>query len=404
MHNSDINNIEDFLLVDIIGIMLRNIKIIISITLFVMVAVLSVSIISILQTPKNSILPNVYSPKTLVLINSSTSSSGLDSMLSGAGLNSLGGLMSLSGSGSITDAQLAIQLSTTNRFIDKIADEFNLFEIYELEEAQYPKTSTREEILSRLNVTVDAETNLLRLSYTDIDKELATKIVNRATSLLEEEFSNIDNIKNRNQTQLVNDKINTVSAELKSIQNQINDFQLKNNIMNVTTTANEITKQITNFQSQLLKKEVEIESYGKVSNVKDPGYMRLLNEKEAILNAINKLEQGEIGDFPPIKDLPQLAQDLQELEFEATVKLEVYKTLVQQAETLKITADGVGPTLQVIEYAEIPEIKSGPSRGMICIITTIAGFILSIFVVFIKESYLKLMNDKIMLKRLKGEY
>ncbi len=131
--------------------------------------------------------------------------------------------------------------------------------------------------------------------------------------------------------------------------------------------------------------------------------MRLINEKSAILNALRKLENGEIGDFPPVKDLPKLALELQKLKREAEIQIVAYKALIQQSETLKLTAEGTGSTFQVLEMAEIPEIKSGPSRGKLCIIVTFAGFFFSIFFVFLKEAFMNIKNDPEKMRRLRGE-
>jgi uncharacterized protein involved in exopolysaccharide biosynthesis len=43
--------------------------------------------------------------------------------------------------------------------------------------------------------------------------------------------------------------------------------------------------------------------------------------------------------------------------------------------------------------AEVPDKKSGPSRGMICMVATMAGFFLSILLVFVVESFEKMKND-----------
>ncbi|QEN06391.1 hypothetical protein EW093_13065 [Thiospirochaeta perfilievii] len=244
---------------------------------------------------------------------------------------------------------------------------------------------------------------MLTISYTDIDKQLATNIVNRVTSLLEEEFAKIDKIRNTDQYSVITDKMSVVEADLERLQDQIIEFQTLHNIMDVEIVAEELVKQVSEFQSELLKKEVEIESYGKVSNIRDPGYTKLINEKEAILNAISKLENGEVGDYPPVKDLPRLALELTKLKREADVKLVAYKALVQQSETLKLTAEGTGSTFQVLEYAEVPEMKSGPSRGKLVIIVTFAGFFFSIFFVFLKEAWMNIKNDPEKMKRLRGE-
>lgn len=402
MSNENINVKEytiDFL--DIIGVVFKNLKLIITITSIFMIYILTFSIISIKLPTEKSFYPNVFTAKSIVIINSSSSSSGLYSLLSGTGMDSIASLAGIS-SDSVSDSDLAMKLVRTNSFIKKISEKFNMYEVYSIDVSVAPKTQIKEILNDKLVLTKDPTTGLLEITYTDTNKELATQIVNSVTDLLEEEFSKIDSIKNRDQYSVVSEKIIIVKNELERLQQEIIRFQIKHNLMDVDIVASELVSQVSNFHAQLLQKEVEIESYGKISNIKDPGYIKLINEKEAIINALNKLESGKVGDYPPIKDLPKLALELNKLILEAEVQTVAYKALVQQSETLKLTAQGMGSTFQVLEYADIPEIKSGPSRGKLSIIVTFVGFFISILVIFLKEAIIKIKNDPEKVNRLLG--
>ena len=406
MSDIEIRNNEDEIdLLDLVSVLIKNIKWIIGISLLFMVGILLYAIISLKLPADKSYMPNLFSPKTTVMLNSSSGGSSLDSLLGGSGLSSLAGLAGISGGGGggTSDSALAMKLVTTNSFINKIATEFNLATIYETDETDYPKTTLRKTITEKLSITEDSDTSMLEITYTDIDKVLATDIVNRVTGLLEEEFAKIDKIRNRSQYSVVEDKKMMVEKELNRLQNEVIKFQIEHNIMDVNIVSEALVEQVSEFQSQLLKKEVEIESYGKISNIKDPVYIRLNNERDAIKNALVKLENGEVGDYPPVKDLPKLAFELEKLKRAAEIQLIGYKALVQQSETLKLTASGNESTFQVLEYAEVPEIKSGPSRGKLVIIVTFAGFFLSIFFVFLKEAWMNIKNDPEKMNRLTGK-
>jgi uncharacterized protein involved in exopolysaccharide biosynthesis len=70
-------------------------------------------------------------------------------------------------------------------------------------------------------------------------------------------------------------------------------------------------------------------------------------------------------------------------------------TLRQQYETAKLEADSTAKTFQVIERAEVPELKSGPSRGKISTIVTITVFFLAVFISFIMEYFERVKHDPI---------
>lgn len=392
-------------LLDLINILIRNWKFILTITLIGMISIIIISFLSLKLPPQKSFMPNVYSPKsTVILNNNNNSGGGMESLLKSSGMNSLAGIAGFSlGGSSISDGALAKTLVTKSSFIRQLDNEFNLSDIYNIHRSKHPRTTLRRNISASLKLEIDSDTGLLEISYTHIDRDLATNIVNKITDLLEIEFSKIDLIRNKNQFALAEENKLKVEQEIKRLSLNLITFQKKHNLIDVKIVFEKLMEQMSTMQSSLLVKEVEIQSYGFVSNINDPGYKKLVYEKNAILNAIEKLESGEVGNYPPIKDLPELSLELGNLMSEIDIQKAVYKTIIQQYETLKLTAGGTGPTFQVLEKADIPEIKSGPSRGKLCVIVTFSGFFFSIFFVFIKEVFINIKNDPEKMKRLRGE-
>lgn len=391
-------------LLDIVYLILKNIKTIIGLSLIISFSAVIISIISLVLSPEKGFMPNVYTPKSLVMLNNGSSSEGLSDLLgSDSGLGALAGLASASGGGNVSDADLAKKLVTKKSFYNNLDKEFNLSEVYETNKEKYPFTSLKSVIDKNLLISLDEDSGLLEISYTHIDKFLATKIVNRVTELLEEEFTEIDRVKNRSQYIIAEEQKKIVEKEISRIQSEIITFQNKYRMIDATTTTNEIARLLSNLQTQLLQKEVAIESYGRISNVRDPGYTRLINERKAIETSIRKLENGDVGDYPSLDELPILAMELNKLKSALEIQLMGYKAIEQQYQTLKLTAGGTGPTFQVIERAEVPEMKSGPSRGKLCIVVTFAGFFVSVLLVFLKEYWLNIKNDPEKMKKLRGE-
>lgn len=390
-------------LLDIFSVIVKNIKLIIGITLVFMIFIVGLSVFSLLLPQEKSFLPNEFSPRSTVMLNSSESGNNFDSMLAASGMSSIAGLAGISGGSSgISDSMLAIELVKTHSFISKINDEFSLETVYETENSDYPETELKKAILERLSISENSDSGLLTITYTDINKYLATEIVNKVTDLLEDEFEKIDMIRNRNQQSIAEDKKEKVEGELNRLQNEILSFQNRHNLVDVNVVFTELMKQVAELQSQLLMKNVAIDSYSQISSIRDPGYLKLISERDALQRAISLVQEGKTGDYPPLDKLPELSLELEYLKRELDVQANVYKSLIAQIESLKLTSDGTGPTFQVLEMARIPEMKSGPSRGKLCIIVTFTGFFFSIFFVYLKEAWLNIKNDPEKMNKLKG--
>ena len=86
---------------------------------------------------------------------------------------------------------------------------------------------------------------------------------------------------------------------------------------------------------------------------------------------------------------------------EITAQGTIYKLLREQYEAAKVEAKDSTTSFQILEYPEIPEIKSKPSRILIVIILTIVGFFIAIFISFIKEYIRRIKLDPIENKKMK---
>jgi uncharacterized protein involved in exopolysaccharide biosynthesis len=102
-------------------------------------------------------------------------------------------------------------------------------------------------------------------------------------------------------------------------------------------------------------------------------------------------------------NLPSISLELTRIELELDAQKEVYTQLKIQYELLKVTMASETPVFQVLEYAEVPDQKSGPSRGMLCIIVVFAAGFLAVFLAFALNAIANIKNDPEAMAKLRGE-
>ena len=100
---------------------------------------------------------------------------------------------------------------------------------------------------------------------------------------------------------------------------------------------------------------------------------------------------------------PSIMTDTTMVKMELNVQEEIYKNLKSQYELLKVTMASEQPVFQILEYAEVPDQKSGPSRGKLCIIITFLGGFLSVFIVFLLNAISNMKNDPEVISKFKGK-
>ena len=97
-----------------------------------------------------------------------------------------------------------------------------------------------------------------------------------------------------------------------------------------------------------------------------------------------------------------LVMDSTMLELEFKVQQQIYSGLKAQYESLKVTMASEQPIFQILEYAEIPDQKSAPSRGKLCIIVAFAAFFMSVFLAFLLNAIQNIKKDPLAMAKLKG--
>lgn len=117
-------------LLELLGVLLRNKKKIIGITLAGAIGSVLFSIGSLLLPPEKSYLPNLYSSTAQLLMSDDSSSSMIPSGMSG-----LASLAGINVEGGTSYGNLAVDLATSNPIVDVITDEFDEIERYDIKKS-----------------------------------------------------------------------------------------------------------------------------------------------------------------------------------------------------------------------------------------------------------------------------
>jgi uncharacterized protein involved in exopolysaccharide biosynthesis len=99
---------------------------------------------------------------------------------------------------------------------------------------------------------------------------------------------------------------------------------------------------------------------------------------------------------------PSITLDLSRIQMELEAQRQVYAQLKVQYELLKAALASEKPVFQALELAEIPDRKSGPSRGLLCVIVTFAAAFFSVFLAFALNAVDSLRGDPEAMAKLRG--
>lgn len=92
-------------------------------------------------------------------------------------------------------------------------------------------------------------------------------------------------------------------------------------------------------------------------------------------------------------NIPTIALDTTKIQMELEAQQQVYTQLKTQYELLKVQMASDTPVFQILERPEVPDKKSGPSRGKLCIIVVFAAFFISVFLAFLLNAVTNIKKD-----------
>jgi uncharacterized protein involved in exopolysaccharide biosynthesis len=142
-------------------------------------------------------------------------------------------------------------------------------------------------------------------------------------------------------------------------------------------------------KNKLTKENLEINMKNSYAEI-----LKLEKESQKLMNIVASGQQVAGGS--------SVVLESKRLELELSAQQSVYTQLKTQYEVLKVQMASESPVFQVLEYAEVPDQKSGPSRGMLCIIVTFTSFFGSVFLAFLLNAIENIRKDPVAMAKLRG--
>jgi tyrosine-protein kinase Etk/Wzc len=360
--------------------------IIVGITGMVTISTVIYCIISVKLPPDRSPMPNVYKAQATLLVMQGNSQADIaGSLLVAMGLNQQGGSLSYDNSDFIREILQSRSLQ------DSLISEFHLAERYHITTSV--KGMTRAALQSKAAFTYAQSSGTFKISYEDIDPVFAKNVVNRMVELLDEWFSLNRGMAKQKQRQLLADKISEVKSEIASLQFRLKSLQKQYGVLNVEELGQSQAASLANLRSQLILKEVEIKNYESFSKINDPRLEQLKEERQNLLDLISQ-NQVRLPEAQPgaglqasgggsrEMSLPDVAQQFSQLTLELDIQQRIYNTLSPQYEAAKLTPESE-PVFQILEKAEVPDMKSGPQRPRIIMMAFAGSLVASLAVVLL---------------------
>jgi uncharacterized protein involved in exopolysaccharide biosynthesis len=184
------------------------------------------------------------------------------------------------------------------------------------------------------------------------------------------------------------------------------DYDSKGGVFSISFTDIDpaFAKDVVNYCTVYLERRFDELGLDKNKIEKENLEINMANTFQEILKLeeqSRRLEQS-VASAPFSGGLPAITTDINRIILELEAQRQVYIQLKVQYELLKVTMASEKPVFQILEMAEVPDQKSGPSRGLLCIIVTLAAGFFAVFLAFALNAVANIKNDPEAMAKLKG--
>jgi tyrosine-protein kinase Etk/Wzc len=284
-----------------------------------------------------------------------------------------------------TPADLWVGILRSEAIKDAIIDRFNLVKAFGSPNKDYTRNT-----LNRMVRINKSREDIISVTVVDTDPKRAATLANAFVEELDRINKSIVMTSGKRMRVFVEGRLKEASEELAKAEDAVKTFQEKNRAVKLDDQSRAIIEAIANVKGQLMAREVELQTLLSYATPTNPQAELLRTQVEGLKTRLRELEggQGKILNpspndiFIPTTKLPDLTLQYARLLRDAKVQETVQGLLTQQYEMARIQEVKDSPTVQVLDTAQVPEIKIGPNRKRIVVVAVFAAAVLGVFLAF----------------------
>jgi len=395
MKNSKEDNYQEIDLLDYLFVIVRRWK---SIARNVAIIVLLVIIISFL-------LPKSYTARTTILPPDDTNSAGLLSALSNSPLSNL--LLTETS----TTSDLFVEILKSRSVLDgvlqdkyefpkdkkdkKNLDSLTLLEIFDLESLE----KARKKLFKKASVTASQE-GIVQVDVELHHPQLAADVANGFVRHLDEINKKKTSSKAKNSRIYIEIQLKLTEEKLTAASEKLAKFQEKYKAVSLEEQTKAAIEEAGVLKGNIIVKEVEIGVAKQTMKPDNVIIIKLKKELEELHKQYNYLQYGNDESlenkkefYIPFADVPGVGLELANLLRDVKVQETVWQLLNQQYYHAKIQEARDTPTIQVLDEAVPPEMRSKPKRKILIFVGSFLALLFSIFFAFTAEFFERLKTD-----------
>jgi uncharacterized protein involved in exopolysaccharide biosynthesis len=306
-----------------------------------------------------------------------------------------------------TSGALFIEILRSHTVEDRLINRFDLRRVYRAN--TYLKA--RQQLESRTSASEDKKSGVLTIVVSDHDPLRAAAMVQSYVEELNHMVAELNTSAAHRERVFLEERLKVVKQDLDRSAHEFSDFSSKNATIDIKEQARSMVAGAATVQGEIIAAESELRSLEQVyspNNVRVRSLQARLAELQqqlqklggTVLDATTPMPENS---YPSLRRLPVIGLTYTDLSRRVTIDESVFEVLTKQYELARVQEAKEIPSVKVIDPAEHPEKRSGPSRVLIILGGATFSLCAAAVWVFSKEAWTNTDNRnprKVLLKEI----
>ena len=247
--------------------------------------------------------------------------------------------------------------------------------------------SARSSLKERISASEKGKgTGLLDVSITGINDQLIVEILDKISSTYIEQNKLRSSKEASNALIFLQEQIKPVKNRLDKAEANLKQYRTENETSDLQQETQSVLGEVVAVDAELQKLALLKEELTQRYTVNHP-------KVKILIAQANKLRAGKSKIHKKISRLPKKQQRLLELERAIKVSNSIYIELLNKIQEFKIAKASKVGNVYVVDFAEATEKPIKPNKALIILAGTVTGFILSLFIVLLRNAFRHLVNN-----------
>lgn len=216
------------------------------------------------------------------------------------------------------------------------------------------------------------QSNVIRLQYEANDQLFAQNLLNAIARAYLAQNVERRSAEARSSLQFLEGQLPELKRSVDSMEESLSSYRSKSGTISINKEAEGLLDQAINLENSRLELELKRDELLQRFKPEHPSVKAVQQQLAQVQQANNKLNGS-------IDKLPQAQKDLLRLERDAKVNTELYISLLNNAQELKIAEAGTVGNVRIIDFAVPNNRPVAPKKALIVAASAVLGMMLGIF-------------------------